>query len=194
MNLRQLVLLPLLLSALAPPNPARALDVVDDWRKVGPVEDRDPPSTRATLSPRAAAGLVAAVELADRSGSPLRARTDGLEWAVENLVQAFHATDDAPATSGTSEEPRDSRREVTRRIDVVGTRAFGAHRVLVAEARVFWDEPGGDFTPASLAFVFDGKGKVTDVAVLRWSVGDACYAAGRTFRTSRNGFLVKELR
>lgn len=188
MKLRLIVLVSSLLSTFALVRPTSALDVVDDWRKVGPFEDGEHPEARAVLSPRAAAEVVAAVDAAYQRGTPLRSQTDDQPGVVDRLRNAFATANDAPATSAAPGESR----EVPREIAVFGTRSIGAHRLLIAQVSVLWDEPGGSFAPASLAIVVGAKGNVTDVAVLAWGSGDGCYGAGRTFHASRAGFSVED--
>ena len=172
-----------IVAALALPAAAGALDVIDDWRKVGPPDVGDRPAARGTLAPAAADELVAALDRTWRSGTALRARGDQLEWVVDNLRYAFLPASGLPAppTMGERDEIERNRDRI-RRIDLLGRRSGRSHDLLLVVAHVAYEIYEGTYDPVALAVVLGRDGRVTDLAVLNHDFGDACYSAHRGYR------------
>jgi hypothetical protein len=167
--------------ALLLPAAAPALDLIDDWRKVGPPDAENPPHAKGLLSAAAAEKLVASIDRAWRSGQPLRARGDRLEWVLDNLryFQLGADGEAAPPAAG----PADTRlreRERLRQVQVLGVRGAGGHALLLLQAAVAYDESGDVYTDATFGCVLAADGSVRDVAVLTWGWGDGGYIDGRT--------------
>jgi hypothetical protein len=183
------------LAALLLPAAAPALDVIDDWRKVGPPDGENPPHAKGQLSPGAAEKLVAAIDVAWRSGRPLHVREDSNSWVIDNLRHAFVPESGlpAPVTMGPP-EARLAAGDLLRRIDVLGVRSAGAHLLLVADVHVAFYEPAGGYEPATVGVVFDGQGGVVDLALLAWSFGDGGQADVRSCRIEGTALRVTETR
>lgn len=182
-------------AALAPASRAAEPQIIDDWRKVGPPELGETPRAKGTLSPGAAAALVAAIDQAWRGGQPLHARGDAQEWVIENLRFAFQGQDgrERPPAMGPPEAEA-AARALLRRVDVLGVRLAGAHRLLIADVHVAFYVPAGGYEPATLGIVLDERGKVLDLGILAWTFGDGGQADVRSVQIVASALRLTETR